>query len=724
MTTICEWARCFRALRTPADSSSHSFRETDSLVLPLKTLYPLSIPVAHYQLRHYISCEGEDVLYYASGAELFSLNTSTQKRTHIATLPFDTRCTASGHGWLCCGGEDEGHFAAVKLTGGSSLAADVDALLPLDLGNRPLGRPAASTPTVKLERIGEEIVNSISIHKLASAEEGGEDEVVAVLTNNDKTVRVYCLTHGLEEAVLDLPFPMNHASISPDGNLMVAVGDYHQAFFFERSGSRQRTQSTKTDTAAGGGHSEWTKICVAMLHLPANSSTTGYFTTAWSPSGKLCAVGSECGYISVFDTDLLRASEFGEDAIVQVIRSTRPDTSHGPGAVRTMCFSPQPWDLLIWAEDQARVCVADLREGLLARQVLSLDPKEDSVIKIDTQLIDVEDASESSNNERNREIARLESELNQEQDLINRHRRALASAANDTSAALEVVGEFMSAVLQRRRHAGVVESDNDPHGLTAQERSILDALRTREHRDIVQRERERIASIPRSINYPSTTGESREQRAELSSDNFPSLTRNRSSEGRNIALPSLGSLRDFLRDRSERERESGSYVPPHPPRRQPSVILTIGSSTSDDANRSSSNTGARSFSSSEAWRTIEAALATGPEPPAAARPSNANTTSAPRSMDPLIDVGRLRQMARTRERARNMQTASRGFDDYGVIGRRVGMSGRFNPAFGVRTAGLAMSEDGRKLYVGTEEGIFEFEIDVRGRKGWGAVQPR
>ncbi|KAF4541100.1 WD domain containing protein [Lasiodiplodia theobromae] len=660
------------------------FRETDSLVLPLKTLYPLSIPVAHYQLRHYISCEGEDVLYYASGAELFSLNTSTQKRTHIATLPFDTRCTASGHGWLCCGGEDEGHFAAVKLTGGSSLAADVDALLPLDLGNRPLGRPATSTPTVKLERIGEEIVNSISIHKLASAEEGGEDEVVAVLTNNDKTVRVYCLTHGLEEAVLDLPFPMNHASISPDGNLMVAVGDYHQAFFFERSGSRQRTQSTKTDTAAGGGHSEWTKISVAMLHIPANSSTTGYFTTAWSPSGKLCAVGSECGYISVFDTDLLRASEFGEDAIVQVIRSTRPDTSHGPGAVRTMCFSPQPWDLLIWAEDQARVCVADLREGLLARQVLSLDPKEDSVIKIDTQLIDVEDASESSNNERNREIARLESELNQEQDLINRHRRALASAANDTSAALEVVGEFMSAVLQRRRHAGVVESDNDPHGLTAQERSILDALRTREHRDIVQRERERIASIPRSINYPSTTGESREQRAELSSDSFPSLTRNRSSEGRNIALPSLGSLRDFLRDRSERERESGS--------------------TSDDANRSSSNTG--------------------PEPPAAARPSNANTTSAPRSMDPLIEMGRLRQLARARERVRNMQTASRGFDDYGVIGRRVGMSGRFNPAFGVRTAGLAMSEDGRKLYVGTEEGIFEFEIDVRGRKGWGAVQPR
>lgn len=706
------------------------------------------------------------MLYYASGADVYSLNTSTQKRTHIANLPFETRCTASGHGWLCCGGEDEGHFAAIKLDGAAPLAADVDALLPLDLGNRPLGRPAAAstTPSVKLERIGEEIVNSISIHKLAG---DGEDEVVAVLTNNDKTVRIYCLTHGLEEAVLDLPFPMNHATISPDGNLLVAVGDYHQAFFFERPRSRHRSQSTKTDTRAGASQSEWTNVGVAQLHVPQNSATTGYFTTAWSPSGKLCAVGSECGYISVFDTDLLKTSELGEDAIVQVIRSTRPDTTHGPGAVRTMCFAPQPWDLLIWAEDQARVCVADLRAGLLARQVLSLDPKEDSVIRIETPLVDIEETSEPSTSERNREIARLESELTQEQDLINRHRRALASAANDTSAALEVVGEFMSAVLQRRRHAGVVESDNDPHGLTAQERSILDALRTREHRDIVQRERERIASIPRSINYSSTPSETRPPRSDLPTDAFPSLLGNRGTEGRNIALPSLGSLRDFLRDRSDRERESGSsYVPPHPPRRRASVVLTIGSSSAPDPNptapggaggRSSSNTaGARGFSSSEAWRTIEAAMATSPEPTvatatatatataaaAAGRPlptaaaaaaaagtTSGGNTSAPRSMDPLIEMGRLRQLARARERVRNMQAASRGgggFDDYGVIGlqRRVGMSGRSNPAFGVRTAGLAMSADGRKLYAGTEEGIFEFEIDVRGRKGWGAVEVR
>ena len=70
---------------------------------------------------------------------------------------------------------------------------------------------------IRLEKIGTDIVNSISIHKLP-ADGHGQDEIVAVLTNNDKTVRVYSLTQNLELAVLDLPFAMNHATISPEGD--------------------------------------------------------------------------------------------------------------------------------------------------------------------------------------------------------------------------------------------------------------------------------------------------------------------------------------------------------------------------------------------------------------------------------------------------------------------------------------------------------------------------
>lgn len=53
-----------------------------------------------------------------------------------------------------------------------------------------------------------------------------------------------------------------------------------------------------------------------------------------------------------------------------------------------------------------------------------------------------------------------------------------------------------------------------------------------------------------------------------------------------------------------------------------------------------------------------------------------------------------------------------------------GLAGRANPEWGVRTAGLAMSADGRRLYVGTEEGVWEVGIDVAGRRFCPAVEVR
>jgi len=38
-----------------------------------------------------------------------------------------------------------------------------------------------------------------------------------------------------------------------------------------------------------------------------------------------------------------------------------------------------------------------------------------------------------------------------------------------------------------------------------------------------------------------------------------------------------------------------------------------------------------------------------------------------------------------------------------------------DPAFGPLTAGIAWSEDGRRLWIGCEEGIWGFEVGVKGR---------
>lgn len=54
-----------------------------------------------------------------------------------------------------------------------------------------------------------------------------------------------------------------------------------------------------------------------------------------------------------------------------------------PGAVRTMAFAPAPWDLLIWAESNERVCIADLRSGLMPRQTICLNQYAEDVVTCD-----------------------------------------------------------------------------------------------------------------------------------------------------------------------------------------------------------------------------------------------------------------------------------------------------------------------------------------------------
>lgn len=409
----------------------------------------------------------------------------------MTTLPWEARCTASGHGYVCVGGADDGNFAIIRVVGFPPAdPSEVDAHLPLELGRRasvPRAPLLGAAHGVRLERIGEDIVNSITIHEFP-AEGDGEAEVVAVLTNNDKTVRIYSLTQHLELTVLDLPFPMNHATISHDGQLLLAVGDQSHAFFYKQEKvskpSTMKTPEGRTQSVP----KEWALWHQVRLYLPPGANVEGYFTTAWSTSGRYCAVGSESGYITLFDVELLHACEYGEDAIIQVISSSRPSIESGAGAVRTMQFSPAPWDFLIWNEDQARVCVADLRSDLIVKQVLHLDPKED-----DLEIVEIADFDLTLNPAQ---------DLRREADFIRRYRRALDSEG--TAAAVNFATDYIEASSERRRlhrQLGVVESDNDPHGLTAHERQILEALRNTRQREEVHEQ----PPIPRSINYTDTS---------------------------------------------------------------------------------------------------------------------------------------------------------------------------------------------------------------------------
>ncbi|KAF2805752.1 uncharacterized protein BDZ99DRAFT_511146 [Mytilinidion resinicola] len=706
-------------------------RDTDTFVLPSKAFYPLSIPLSHYQLRHFISSPEQDLIYYANGQDVYCLNTVTKTQAHIATLTFDARCTAAGYGWVCVGGAEDGCFAAIKVEAyPPPNPADVDALLPLDLPNRTALPPPPtlrSASSIRVERIGSEIVNSISIHKLPGEGEE-EDEVVAVLTSNDKTVRIYSLTQSVEVAELKLPFAMNHATISPDGQFLIAVGDYQQVFFFQRSRpSILKTPEGRSQLLPA----QWSNFAEAQLYVPPGSVVAGYFTTAWSPSGALCAVGSECGYITVFDTELLNECDYAEDAVVQIVKSSRPDSVAGPGAVRTMLFSPQPWDLLVWSEDQARVCVADIRSGLSVKQVLALDPMEDDLEKIDIADFDIDMQPE---------VQQTQSELrdiSEEADFIRRYRRALDSEGN--SAASNYATDYLEAAADRRRlhrQLGVVESDNDPHGLTPDERQVLDAIMTRQRDE----PRERGAT-PRSIRYPNTSDLGLFRTA---FNNSSSERSERNGAGQNASSHGRGDFTDYVRVRSLlRERALDPERASYQPRRQASVVLSGGRSSAANSGSTDSLTGtptsrspnpippharradSSESSSSDPWRTIEAAMARSslPEslPPRAPVDSPAALTS---------QVHRIRQLQAARDRIRSLR--EHPGSDYEIAMMRQGPrrqtagahDPRSDPHNGVRTAGLAMSQDGRKLYAGTEDGIFEFNINLRERKLFPAIVPR
>ena len=144
-------------------------------------------------------------MYYASEHEVYALHLSSQKRELIATLPWKPYCLDAAYDWVCVGGKDQGQCAFIRLNVAESSSssdrasrhnAEVDALLPLDLDpeSRVLAhsflhrspRPASAAdrrkPEIHFHELGDQIVNSVSVHCLPSDQKGLEDEVVAVTT--------------------------------------------------------------------------------------------------------------------------------------------------------------------------------------------------------------------------------------------------------------------------------------------------------------------------------------------------------------------------------------------------------------------------------------------------------------------------------------------------------------------------------------------------------------
>lgn len=319
------------------------------------------------------------------------MDTITREREIIATISFLPKCLVAGAGWICCGGES-GDFATIRLesrpeqTGfGTGVRADADSRLPISLDpvqrsesdNRPdlsTEHPAGGYPIyVKATKIGDELVNCVTLwFPSANASDQTYSKPVAVLSSNDKTVAIVDLeTRDVLER-LKLNDCVNRAVISPDGRLLVAIGDDPYMYIYQR----------KHQGLTGKGLFGWVKC--QQIHLRGQRSTDntemrGSFATAFSPTGRYLAVGTQYGIISVFETKNLILPEI--DPLVVSFTTSRPNQRRG--AVRAMEFSPEPYDLLAWTEDHGRVAIADVRDCFMSRQVITMDPKAEGIERIE-----------------------------------------------------------------------------------------------------------------------------------------------------------------------------------------------------------------------------------------------------------------------------------------------------------------------------------------------------
>lgn len=362
--------------------------------------------------------------------------------------------------------------------------------------------------------------------------------------NNDHTVRVFSLTQCRTLETLDFPVQMNHASISPCGNLLLAVGDEARAFFCKRV----QLPSATLDGEQCYARYRWQEIADPKLSL-ANQEADACFTTAFSPSGHVCAVATQSGVIIIFDTALIDRDMDTDEAVITVLKSSRAALCPSwVGAVRSMSFSPGPWDLIAWAEDQGRVCVVDLRNAFSSRQVIDLKTTPPDMSRA------IVEEHNSTSEQRQLEIERR---------FIERHREALE--AQDHLAAVSNTAEYLEVAAARRRierEALDVIARENPHSLTEDERQMVDSIGLRR----VPGNNSSILPefAPISVNYTQDWS------------GLPSPT-----PTSHVPSRSTASIHEFMRQRNFERSRANELT--YQPRRRSSVIISNSSNTSNNS---------------------------------------------------------------------------------------------------------------------------------------------
>ncbi|KAI1079516.1 hypothetical protein F5B20DRAFT_571010 [Whalleya microplaca] len=734
--------------------------------------YRTNVSPIHWQLRSLISAERQDrqdIVYFPAGihnTHITRLNTATRECDTIKVIGFHPRCLVASDGWICCGGES-GEFVVIqdvtRTMGRTNAPEDAlnndfqPTLNSLESSNLPVAEPLSRlqrdmldivdrlngsnrTWTTDSYKVGRERVNCITIWQPSRdhPHPAQYTSAVAVLANNDKSISIFNLQDGEVVDSLDYPDCVNRGVISPDGTLLVAICDDPFLYVHQRV-SRSRGSREFTDWV------QQPKIRLKGQWNQDNTDCRGSFAACFSASGRYLAVGTQYGSISIFDANALKEPD--SEALITYFNSSRSPGEEG--AVRDMCFSPGPYDLLAWTEHRGRIGVADARSNFMRRQIISIDNHEgfDHVSLNDRSTIDPRllDPRSERNTAVSPSMPSLVSASSSGRPLPN------PESSDPTSRINQPFTQEETAILE------AVQSDRRRR----EAREQISPREQREQREQQQRESrdqqqyiargspawrshiwaERVSPQPRPHPFLNQGAVERAQERAQQRDNssrylsrFNLMDFQRETLTRILERERIRETRDQQRSAasqlsSDQDRERRAPTP----RRRSSIMQALtqnvdnisqimnrsqgpsnnnhNNNGNNSNNNESSGSGTRvdplvpllTGRATSGWSDLEALVMSGGDGGLHDTPRN-ESSRARRAIPVISDVWN---------------------DDISGFRRAYGRSGsrehQQNPD---DTAGLTWSDDGRTLYIGAEDGIYEIRINLQDRKVFPTVTLR
>lgn len=693
---------------------------TDSIVLSRRRKhYRVPVRSQHWQLRSLISAEKRHLIYFPGGNgsnHVQRLNTSTNECETIKLLTFAPRCLVAENGWLCCGSES-GDFVAIRLDEGhdssspnTPLNLDPDARLSLNLDSREesllslitQARRSNKSLIAKSVKLANDRVNCITMWfpgALAPSVQGAYTEPVAILANNDCTVTVISLRdfdQSDKTTPLDIvtyPDFVNRAAISPNGRVMVAILDDPYLYVHVRV----------EKSPESGRLPEYTWEIRQRLMLKSQkkgdkTDSRGSFAACFSNSGSYLAVGTQHGVISIYDAELLLDPE--AQPLITTFESSRPRS--GPGAIRDMAFCPGPFDILAWTEDRGHIGIADVRAKFVVRQIVDISVDADfehvSIFDrntIDPRLLDGQNASRRDGSQPTRGgLPAARREGDGRIDTLNQ-----PLTPTETMVLEAIQGD------RRRRDRITQRTDGGDITMTDSSWSYLASLRLPSTENDSSRPRQRSSSVTRGGSESLNSYRDQRERERLTDRvrNIRQLARDPSDRlpGRRDQrwIDRVSETAAAMRER-DAERPDASYL----------NVLDILQARERSTGTSTGN----ATSNATGGSVTATATATGTGTGSGSRPATtaaSTLTSDAEREDSSLLVPMVNQVVNRWE-----ESAIRGT-------LATEHAGLFEvPPSPDNTAGLAWSDDGRTLFVGAQNGIYEFHINTQSRLFYPSMQ--